>query len=364
MIQDRVLKIMKGLNTFSQDDIIIMADVDENEADKILSELVKDEKIIPIDKNKFKYQPTQKCLTLKLVEKQKIQLVKDNNITFRQAAEYFLTNYAQENLTPSTFKSYKSIIYYHLLIFLKNKKLTEITCEDIQEFVRLKQSEKLSDKTIKNCLTLISKMFNYFKEQRFIQDNPYNGIINIRLQSQSNIRVLKNKEDRILIARAKLKYPELYPLIQIALSTGLKKAEILALKVHDIDFKNEKINIDKTIYEGKILKPKTKTIIRQVNLPDNLISLFKDMIKKKKNTDLIFTSKRLNLLTFDNRIREDFAALVKQLSLQRITFNELRHTYAYNALQKGMSIDSLHKQLGDYLLQATMDKYKDFILEY
>ena len=46
MIQDRVLKIMKGLNTFSPDDIIIMADVDEDEADDIIAEFIKEEKIM------------------------------------------------------------------------------------------------------------------------------------------------------------------------------------------------------------------------------------------------------------------------------------------------------------------------------
>ncbi|MEI8390492.1 MAG: tyrosine-type recombinase/integrase [bacterium] len=361
MIQDRILKIMKGLNTFSQDDIIIMADVDEIEADEILAEFIKEEKIIPIDKNKFKYQPAQKSLTFRLVEKQKIQLVKDNNITFRQAAEYFLTNYAQENLTPSTYKTYRSLINSNLIPFFWKMELKNITQYNLKEFIELKSKQGMTNKRLNSHVTLFGNMFNKFKEWGFVSESPYNGIINVKFEKKCSIQILNVSEVQTFLKTAKTSYPYLYLPALMILSTGIRKAELLALKKEDIDLTNRKININKTLCEKGLLFPKVRTVIRQVNIPENLVLKLYQVIKNKQQDDFVFYDTSLSWFTQDKRIRIEFAMLVKQLKFPRITFNELRHTYAYSALQDGMSVDSLHKQLGDYLLQATMDKYGDFI---
>ena len=363
MIQDRVLKIMKGLNTFSQDDIISMTDIDEDEVLNVLMQLVKEEKIISINKNKYKYlnkSKTQK-ITLKLVQTPVEKIINKDNITFLQAAEYFLINYALQNCTPSTFKSYESIIYTHLIIFFKSRNIKDINFKDIQNFIELKHKEKLSEKTIKNTLALLGKMFSYFKEQGFIKKNPYNGIINIKVKKTESIKILSKEEIESLFDLAKRKYPYLFLFILVEISTGLKKSEILCLTKEDVDLKNRKININKTIYEGQILQARNDRVLREIDIPEELLILFNELLKNNKNIDYIFKNKRLNMLTLDNRIRQHFRELAKQLGLYDFKFNDLRHTYACNALQQGMSIDYLHKQLGDYSIQATMDKYRDFI---
>ena len=55
MIQDRILKIVKGLNTFSQDDLVIMAGIYEDEAEEVLAELVENSVIAVIADDKFKF---------------------------------------------------------------------------------------------------------------------------------------------------------------------------------------------------------------------------------------------------------------------------------------------------------------------
>lgn len=362
MIQDRVLKIIKGLNIFSSDDLVSMTDIDEYKVDEIIVELVREEKITPIG-NQYKYLNKDKCQkpSLRLLKKTDKKIFQDKNINFKEAAEYFLINYALQICTPSTFKSYKSIIYTHLIIFFKSKNIREINFKDIQDFVELKHKEKLSEKTIKNSLALLGKMFNYFKEQGFINENPYSGIVNLKVSSKENIRILSKEETESLLDLAKRKYPYLFSLILFALSTGLKKSEILPLTKNDINLTNQKININKTIYEGQILEARNDRILREADIPEDLLSMFEELIKGKQNTDFIFKTSRLNMLTLDNRTRQHFRELAKELGLYDFKFNDLRHTYAYNSLQNGISIDYLHKQLGDYSIQSTMDKYRDFI---
>ncbi|HSA05879.1 MAG TPA: tyrosine-type recombinase/integrase [Candidatus Gastranaerophilales bacterium] len=363
MNQDRVLKIIKGLNTFSPDDIEIMTGFEESEVLKIIEQLAKNKIIIKTSDNEYNFvnKIPERKRTFQLIEKPVLKIIKDNNITFKIAAEYFLSNYAIQNCTISTFKTYKSLLKTHLVPFFGNMKLKEITQSNIKEFIDLKSNEGLTNKRLNSNVTLFGNMFNKFKEWEFISDSPYNGIINVKYNKETEIKVLNETEIQMLLNKAKNNYPKLSPMILLILSTGLKRGEMLALKKEDIDLKNAKININKTIFEGEIIIPKVKTIIRQVNISENIMREIKKIIKDKKEEDFIFYDKGLSWFTQDKYIRISLSNLLKQLNLPRITFNELRHTYAYDAIQKGMSIDSLHKQLGDYSIQATMDRYRDFI---
>ena len=363
MNQEKILKIIKGLNTFSLDDIVMMTDIKEAEVKSVLKKLIQEEKIIHIndDEYRFSNKSFSKKITLRLVDRPDTKIIKNNNILFVQAAEYFLINHASVNCTPSSFKTYISINKTHLVPFFGKIELKNITQNDIKEFIELKQKEGLTNKRLSNCVTLFGNMFKKFKEWEFISESPYNGIINVKFIKEPKIKVLNESEVKSLLNAAKNKYPSFYPLILLILSTGLKKGEILALKKEDIDLKNRKISINKTLYEGELLIPKVKTVIRQVDIPENIINKLNKVIKNKEESDFAFYDISLSHFTTGKHIRENLADLLKQLKLQRIAFNDLRHTYAYNFLQQGMSIDYLHKQLGDYLIQATMDKYKDFI---
>lgn len=330
MIQDRVLKIIKGLNTFSLDDLISMKDIEEIEAEDIIAELVKEEKIIPIGRQyKYLNKTGSQKPSLKLIKRPDRKIIQDKNVGFKAAAEYFLINYALQICTPSTFKSYKSIIYTHLIIFFKSKNIREINFNDIQDFIELKHLEKLSEKTIKNSLALLGKMFNYFKEQGFINENPYSGIVNLKVNRKENIRVLSKEETDSLLDLTKRKYPYLFPLILVTVLTGLKKSEILPLTKNDIDLVNGKISINKTIYEGQILEARNDRVLREVDIPEELLSMFEELVTSKQSTEFIFKTTRLNMLTLDNRTRQHFREIAKELGFYDFKFNDLRHTYTF-----------------------------------
>jgi integrase len=202
-------------------------------------------------------------------------------------------------------------------------------------------------------------MFKKFIQWQYLKESPYNGVINVKFEKLNKIQTLNENEQELLLKKAKYTYKNVYPLIQIILNTGLKKSEILALKKEDINFENRKIYVYKTVFENTILKTKFKSAIREVDIPENLINLFKELTKKKE--DYLFLKSGSSFITVDKIIRKEFSALLIHAKIQKIAFKELRHTFARNSLQKGISIDYLHKQLGEYSIQATMDKYREFI---
>ncbi len=364
MKKEKILKISKGLGIFSPDDIAVMTGFDETEIIDILNKFLKDGVITKVSEFEYRYinKIPERRGIFKLIEKPQTKLILDKDMIFQQAAEYFLMNYVVQNCTPSTFNTYKSSIKSHLAPFFGKMHIKSITQQDIKNFIELKMTEKLTEKNIGNCITLLGTMFNKFIEWGVLSSSPYTGVMKAKREKRHNIRILKEPEIKYLLGKSKKDSIVLYRFISLALSTGLKRSEIFALKKEDIDLKNKRINVNKTLYRGKIVLLKVKTNIRQVNISEKLIPKLKQALKNKQENDFIFYDTRLSYYTQDKKLRAFFACIAKQMKFQKFTFDDLRHTYAYNALQQGMSIDYLHKQLGDYSIQATMDKYKGFVV--
>jgi integrase len=361
MNQEKILKIIKGLNTFSLDDLAMMCDEEEYEIENILEKLISENTINKISDNAYIYVGKSKPREdyLKLVEASVKKSVKENSeITFQEAAEYFLEHHAKKNCKPATQKYYKTIIKTHLVQFFKNKKIKLITNEDIQKLIKVKYDEKLSPKMINGCVTLFGTMFSKFMEWGMISKTPYYGIVNIKYSKNQKVIVLSENETKILLKESKKVSEDLYLFILLALSTGLKKSEIMALKKDDIYLKNNTINVSKALSEGHFVLPRGNAAIRKVYAPKYILS---KLILNEKDNGYIFYNTHYSAFTVRKLYRKNFVAILNNLGLPNIGLNDLRHTYAYNSLQSGMSIDYLHKQLGDYSIQATMDRYRDFI---
>ncbi len=134
MNQDKILKIIKGLNRFSIDDIVVMTGLEENKTEKILTEFIRQEKIIKVG-NEYRYLKKVKSqkVTLELIEKPAKKIINNNNLTFNEAAQYFLAKYALQNCSTSTFKTYTSITKVHLIPFFGKLNLKDITQIEIKE---------------------------------------------------------------------------------------------------------------------------------------------------------------------------------------------------------------------------------------
>jgi len=361
MEQEKILKIIRGLNTFSPDDILMMCEVDGDELEIVLQELTEAEIIQKVSDEKYVYLQKQKIKNeyLRLIEPKEEKINPTNSeITFKDAAEYFLEHHAKRNCTPSTYKTYRSQIKFHLIQFFGRKKLADVSNNDIQKFIELKLSEKLSIRRVRNCVALIGCMYNKFLEWNFTKKNPYGGIVNLKYSRNQKVVVLSDYESKLLLRKAKTVSMDLHLFVLLALSTGLKKSEILALKTDDIDFKKNTIKISKTLSEGFFVILRGNAAIREIFAPKDVLL---KLIKNKKADEYIFYNPKYSTFTTNKIFRKNFITVLQKFDLPMMSLNDLRHTYAFNSLQSGMSIDYLHKQLGDYSIQATMDRYRDFI---
>ncbi len=153
-----------------------------------------------------------------------------HSMTFEQAIDPFL-EHVQRRRKPSTHAGYR-----HLLGVVKGaswakKDLTTIEPADIVRWLDGREQKGLADQTLNNYAVAISGLFRWAMERGHIQDNPARRI-RWRPQGPGRETYLTAREARALVRAAS---PEFRPLLVCALSTGMRRGELLTLRWREVD---------------------------------------------------------------------------------------------------------------------------------
>ncbi len=292
----------------------------------------------------------------------------DRNITLYDWLNTWLNNYAKYLVKISTFVNYEGYINNHF-IEIGNILLNNISSYDLQEFFN-KKLKTLSAKTVRNMLSVLKKSFKQAMINEILDKNVALDIF-LPKMDKKEIKVLNKKQQQSLLKRS---YEYRYgTFIRLALCTGIRLGELLALKWEDIDLENRKLYIRRTInrlknydinykYKTKIYfdKPQTKNSNRIIPLPqsaiEDLIEWQKLQIEEKYKLDFVVTNESGHFIeqtTFKNHYNQ----ILRDCNIHGVTFHALRHTFATIALEKGMDSKVLSEILGHYSVSFTLDTY-------
>jgi len=159
-----------------------------------------------------------------------------------------------------------------------------------------------------------------------------------------------------LDAESDLKYKTL---LRLAIFSGARQGEILGLKWTDVDWFNSQIHIQRTYNHGKWYRPKSKTSNRKIDLGPTMMSELKKwkLAYPPSNLDLIFPNETGNPLDQSNMLKSCFYPCLKKAGIERISFHDLRHTYASLLIEQGENIKYIQNQLGHSSPTVTLDVY-------
>ena len=148
----------------------------------------------------------------------------------------------------------------------------------------------------------------------------------------------------------------------IALNTGMRIGEINALHIKDIDLKNKKININKTIARDIDFKDfisdstKTKNGIRTVPINDILYPHLKEFCEDKHG--FLFSENRI---VSAGMVNSEMKRLCSKSNIIKLPVNThmIRHTFATRCIEAGMPAVVLAKLLGHADISTTLNTYTD-----
>ena len=160
---DKILKVAKRLKTFTLEDIVMFCDIDAKTAEDFIQ---KSENIKPVG-NKFEYVETLKAEDkFRIVDKNIPS--KNSDITVLAACEMFLGNCNNKDIKINTIKAYKTFINAHIIPYFKNFKLKDIMVTDVENFRKTMQNKCISERRIKNILTLLNQIIKHFQNEGYI----------------------------------------------------------------------------------------------------------------------------------------------------------------------------------------------------
>lgn len=160
-----------------------------------------------------------------------------------------------------------------------------------------------------------------------------------------------------------------YYLLLLALTSGMRYAEMVGLTRKDLDFKNNEIKVNKT-WDYKtgtgFTTTKNNSSNRIVKMDSRTMSILKDLLKKTPPNihGLIFFSpqSKKTVITNEN-VNKVLKRLLNELGVNLITLHGMRHTHASVLLYQKISIYYVSERLGHSDIDTTLRHYSHVIKE-
>lgn len=280
---------------------------------------------------------------------------------FKEAGKHFLESDYCKNLKPSTFLSYKGYVENQLIPYFYKTPLNDITEEKVTEFKHSMLNEGLSTSTVNKYIDILIIIVNTYSNKNKLPDSVK---FNNERNYYQDMRILEVDEVKKLLQTTKSCYPDFYPLLLTAVSTGMTRSELLALTWQDVLWNEKKIRVKKSLYKGEIVRHRAKNSVRNIDVSEDLIAVLRtwqnDCVKGK--CDFIFPNSEGEAMDPDNMIKRRFMPVVKKTSIPPIRFIDLRDIYASLLIKQNLPLLYIQEQLGHSSPQVTAERYK-FILE-
>lgn len=240
---DKILKVAKRLKIFTLEDIVMFCEIDAEVAEEFLRE---SENIKPCE-DKFEYVETIKTENkFKIINKNISS--KNSDITVAAACEMFL-EIKQKTMTETSFQTYKTFVYAQIIPYFKKFRLKDVTVQDVQEFKTCMQTNKISERRIKNILALLNQIIKHFQNDGYIDKTCVFEVKRIADIPKRQIQILTPEQLAQLFIILKKKYPYILPIVQKLIT--LKQSLSTILTGSEQEKKSLKRKIRKDFYKIK-----------------------------------------------------------------------------------------------------------------
>jgi len=287
----------------------------------------------------------------------------------------WLKDYAEPNVSPKTSERYTQIIRDNINPALGQYHLSKLKPLHIQSFYTdcLTSGRKdgkggLAAQTVLHFHRLLRKAFVQAVKWQLLARNPVDAVEPPRPQRREMNAINENDTAQLL---NKLSGSALYSPVLFAVTTGLRRGELLALRWKDVNLEEGRITVKQSLEQTKtglrFKTPKTERSRRQVPLPPVTIDLLSEHKRTQseerlrlgpiyKNNDLVFPRPDGSPMPPDS-FSTNFAAFIRRSGLKHIRFHDLRHSHATQLLLQGVHPKIVSERLGHSNIGITLDTY-------
>ncbi len=297
----------------------------------------------------------------------------NENMRFSDMAEWYIENYAANELKEITAYNYERQIKKNLIPELGNFKLKEFSPAKITAFFK---AQKLAPATCRKVYVIMQSIFARAVEQGFLKETPCTKAVILpknKLPKEKKPFLDENQAKELL--KMTEEYSQFNTIIRVLLYTGMRSGECLALRWKDLDFENKTIHIENTLTDvgGKhwLQPPKTKQSNRYIGMSNTLANIFhehrKHHIEKLdylgelfEYPEMVFTSESGRFVD-RSFLNSKFRNFVKGTSFEFATLHTLRHCNATLLINSGIDLKIVSELLGHSDVSTTANVYADVL---
>lgn len=302
--------------------------------------------------------------------------IRFESISINECIQIWLSEVLKPKSKLATYERYETIFRLYIKdTIIGKKKVKEVKGIDIQRFYNQEFTRIQNANKIKSINKLLKYFFNYAVKEDYIIKNPCVGaVIPREINKQvKEIKPFTNEEtEKIQNGMVGHNYEMLFLL---AMGTGARQGELLALTKEDINLEECTININKTIkflrvdghYKPIVSDTKTTNSSRIIPFPKNLKEKFLKHIEKEKNKykklgkefkkeDFVFTTYMCKPIE-SNSLRKFLARLCLKIQIPYRNFHNFRHTFATRLFEMDVPLKTVSILLGHSDINITANTY-------
>ncbi len=284
--------------------------------------------------------------------------------------DYWLKNAARAQVRARTAYEYERLLARYVRPALGHKRVAALTPLDVQTLYTAMLERKLSARTIRYTHNVLASALKQAVKWRLTTTNPA-GYVNLPRLQRREMKALSLEESRrFLTAAVGTRFEALFAL---ALATGMRPSEYLALKWGDLDLDKLTVIVQRVLTRYKKVwtfeEPKTAKSRRTIPIPAGVAKLLTAHRRKQREDrlasgckctpdDLVFATDSGRPLDKHNLVHNYFKPLLEKAKIDRtVRLYDLRHTCATLLMLAGENAKVVAERLGHASVILTLDTY-------
>ena len=297
-----------------------------------------------------------------------------SKMTVAEFIERWQRDFAKTHVSGKTYERYAELLRNHVTPLIGRLQLQKLRALDVNELYAtlIKGREgwrPLAPRTVGHVHRVLHRALGHAQKWSLVAQNVAALVSPPRVAFQE-VEILPPDQAQALLQS--LRGRALFPIVMLALATGMRRGELLALRWHNVDLDAAVLRVEQSLEQtkaGLVFKaPKTKHGRRSITLPPSAVAMLREHRRAQQEQRLklgIGKAPRDALVfsTYDdqprspNALTKQFSLAVQMAKVPPVTLHSLRHTHASQLIASGHDVLAISRRLGHGSAMITLNVY-------
>jgi integrase len=298
------------------------------------------------------------------------EYVDPSKMTVAQFLERWERDWAAGNVSPKTAERYGELIRKHVSPHVGRVQIQKLQPVNLSElYGKLLRETGLAARTVGHVHRVVHRALGHACKWGLVQRNVAE-LVDPPPVASAEISILRPGDVQAVLGGLQCRF--LYTIAAVALATGMRRGELLALRWQDLDLDRAQIRVEQAIEETKaglrFKAPKTKHGRRTISLPPSIVAELRAHWKAQQEQRLSLGLGKappdsLVFATWEGKVRhpdglsKEWRLAMAALKRPAITLHSLRHTHASQLIASGLDVLTISRRLGHGSPSITLSVY-------